>query len=59
MMNEAINLRRGGTPYKDIANAIDAETSEGNITKDQAEAIKRATISSGLDDAMKALKNNK
>lgn len=59
MLSEAINLRRGGTPYKDIANAIDAENSEGNITKDQAEAIKRATISSGLDDAMKALKNNK
>lgn len=56
LLSEAIRLRNGGTPYSDIAKALDDEASAGTITPAQAEAAKRATISSGLDSAYASLK---
>lgn len=56
LLSEAIRLRNGGTPYSDIANALDEEAAEGSITPAQAEAAKRAAISSGLDSAYASLK---
>lgn len=59
LLSEAISLRRNGTPYADIAAAIDGEAADGKITEVQAEAIKRSTISSGLEDAYAQLRGEK
>ena len=59
LLSEAISLRRKGTPYADIAAAIDGEAADGAVTEVQAEAIKRATISSGLEDAYAQLQGGK
>ena len=53
LLSEAIQLKNGGTPYSQIAKALDEEATAGTITTAQAEAAKRAAISSGLDNAMR------
>ena len=58
LLNEAIQLKNGGTPYSQIAKALDEEAAAGTITTAQAEAAKRAAISSGLDNAYASMKKN-
>ena len=58
LLSEAIQLKNGGTPYSQIAKALDEEAAAGTITTAQAEAAKRATISSGLDNAYASMKKN-
>lgn len=58
LLSEAIQLKNGGTPYSQIAKALDEEAAAGTITTAQAEAAKRATISSGLDNAYASIKKN-
>lgn len=58
LLSEAIQLKNGGTPYSQIAKAIDEEAAAGTITTAQAEAAKRAAISSGLDNAYASMKKN-
>lgn len=58
LLNEAIQLKNGGTPYSQIAKAFDEEAAAGTITTAQAEAAKRAAISSGLDNAYASMKKN-
>lgn len=58
LLSEAIQLKNGGTPYSQIAKALDEEAAAGTITTAQAEAAKRAAISSGLDNAYASMKKN-
>ena len=58
LLSEAIQLKNGGTPYRQIAKALDEEAAAGTITTAQAEAAKRAAISSGLDNAYASMKKN-
>lgn len=58
LLSEAIQLKNGGTPYSQIAKALDEEASAGTITTAQAEAAKRAAISSGLDNAYASMNKN-
>lgn len=58
LMSEAIQLKNGGTPYSQIAKALDEEAAAGTITTAQAEAAKRAAISSGLDNAYASMNKN-
>ena len=58
LLSEAIQLKNGGTPYSQIAKALDEEAAAGKITTAQAEAAKRAAISSGLDNAYASMKKN-
>lgn len=58
LLSEAIQLKNGGTPYSQIAKALDEEAVAGTITTAQAEAAKRAAISSGLDNAYASIKKN-
>lgn len=58
LLSEAIQLKNGGTPYSQIAKALDEEAAAGTITTTQAEAAKRAAISSGLDNAYASMKKN-
>ena len=58
LLREAIQLKNGGTPYSQIAKALDEEAAAGTITTAQAEAAKRAAISSGLDNAYASMKKN-
>ena len=58
LLSEAIQLKNGGTPYSQIAKALDEEAAAGTITTAQAEAAKRAAISSGLDNAYASIKKN-
>lgn len=58
LLSEAIQLKNGGTPYSKIAKALDEEAAAGTITTAQAEAAKRAAISSGLDNAYASIKKN-
>lgn len=58
LLSEAIQLKNGGTPYSQIAKALDEEAAEGTITTAQAEAAKRAAISSGLDNAYASMEKN-
>lgn len=58
LLSEAIQLKNGGTPYSQIAKALDEEAAAGTITTAQAEAAKRAAISSGLDNAYASMNKN-
>lgn len=58
LLSEAIQLKNGGTPYSQIAKALDEEAAAGTITTAQAEAAKRAAISSGLDNAYASMEKN-
>ena len=58
LLSEAIQLKNDGTPYSQIAKALDEEAAAGTITTAQAEAAKRAAISSGLDNAYASMKKN-
>lgn len=58
LLSEAIQLKNGGTPYSQIAKALDEEAAAGTITTAQAEAAKRAAISSGMDNAYASMKKN-
>ena len=58
LLSEAIQLKNGGTPYSQIAKALGEEAAAGTITTAQAEAAKRAAISSGLDNAYASMNKN-
>ena len=59
LVREAIDLKRNGALQSDIETSLDGEAKDGNISQDQADAIKRISVSQGMEDAWNNLKGGK